>query len=305
MVDKPKACIFCGATPLSKEHIWSEWTYKILPRIKGASHTRGVIDTSRITTKEHRIVSQKTYQGSVNSIKLRAVCTSKPRSVNSLGNVGCNNGWMSDLETAVKPIVTPLILDQQTILGKERLQTLASWIATKVMVAEYSDPPRVVSTAEDRKFLMETGEPPATWKIWIGRQDGRSWYMKYRRHSATLVSSADDGSPVIPLTGTFAKNTQLATFGMGYLIIHVLSSSNPDVLAKIDYPSNVALFRIHPSGAVSFGLRASFSEARRSTFSWSGLRGFLTAFLGRPAEIFDLRAMTHPAPGGGQYGRAA
>ena len=119
-------------------------------------------------------MSRKSYQGSVNTIKIKAVCTSKPRSTNSLGETGCNNGWMSELDTAVKPILTPLVLDQQTILGKDRQRVLATWIAMKVMVAEHSDPQRVVSTSEDRTFLMKNLSPPTSGKFGLPARPARA-----------------------------------------------------------------------------------------------------------------------------------
>jgi hypothetical protein len=218
----------------------------MLPRIKDLSHVRGVVDTERVPTKRQRLVSRKSYQGSVNTIKIKAVCTSKPKSTNSLGKTGCNNGWMSDLETAVKPILTPLVLDQQTILGKDRQRVLATWIAMKAMVAEHSDPQRIVSTSEERAFLMKNRSPPDTWKIWIARQTGKSWYMRYMRNSVTVASFGDDGKPVVPLTGPLAKNTQLVTIGMGYVVFHIFSSTHADMLARVDYRNKVLLFRIHP-----------------------------------------------------------
>jgi hypothetical protein len=153
---------------------------------------------------------------------------------------------MSTLETNVKPILTPLVLDQHAILSADRQRVLAAWIATKVMVAEHDDPLRVVSTQSDRTFLMDHLAPPPTWKIWMGRQSGRGWYMRYWRNSVTIASADDDGKPIMPLSGPVAKNTQLVTIGMGYVFFHVFSSSNPDMLARVNYPNKVALFRIHP-----------------------------------------------------------
>src|SRR5262245_43404006 len=114
---RAQVCVFCGAKPLSKEHIWSEWTYRILPKRKGGSHVRGVIQTSKATPKIKGLKKSKAYQGDISGIRIRAVCRSRTGGTNSLGKTGCNNGWMNHQETAVRPILTPLILDQPAVLA--------------------------------------------------------------------------------------------------------------------------------------------------------------------------------------------
>jgi hypothetical protein len=237
-MSKTKVCIFCGATPLSKEHLWSEWTYRILPKIKGGSHARGVIQTANSSPKIKGIRQIKTYQGQVNTIQVRAVCASKKGSTNSLGKVGCNNGWMNEQEQAVKPILSPLILDQSIIMDQHKQAILANWVATKLMVAEFENSADLVSTQEERDIVFKNRCPPPGWKIWIGCQTGKQWRTGYGRHAST-VDLLEDGVPPPPI-----KNTQLVTMGIGHLLIHAFYN-RPDLL-KIDYPNKVALFRIHP-----------------------------------------------------------
>jgi hypothetical protein len=242
MGKKPKVCIFCGATPLSKEHVWSEWTYQILPKVKGGTHVRGVIQTGKASPKIKGIRTLKTYQGQVNVIQIRAVCRSKTKGTNSLGKTGCNNGWMNHQDDGIKPILTPLILGQPAVLGPEQQRALASWIAMKVMVTEYSEPEDVVSTQEERSAMFNQRTVPAHWKIWIARQTGQLWRTGYLRQSATLGTPDETGTP-IPPGGSRAKNTQLISIGFGYLVVHVFSTRVPEM--RWDYPQGT-LFRIHP-----------------------------------------------------------
>jgi hypothetical protein len=74
----------------------------------------------------------------------------------------------------VKPILSPLILDQAITLDEDRQLTLARWIATKAMVAEHSRLSDVVSLQEDRTQLMLNAIVPIHWKMWIGRSRDRS-----------------------------------------------------------------------------------------------------------------------------------
>jgi hypothetical protein len=38
----------------------------------------------------------------------------------------------------------------------------------------------------------------------------------------------------------------MVVLGMGYLLIHVFTSRVPEFFTKVNYPSKVILFRIHP-----------------------------------------------------------
>jgi hypothetical protein len=251
MGNKPKVCIFCGATPLSREHIWSEWTYKILPKLKGGAHERGLVVTAKHNPKIKEPRYLKNYQGQVNTIQIRAVCASKRGSTNSLGKIGCNDGWMSSLDAAAKPVLTKLILGEPVVLGREQLGTLAAWITLKVMVCEHEanrkegDPDTVVTTQDERSAFMRDPSPPNGWKIWIANQDAGQWRTGFARHSAFLTTLDEGGVPVVPV-GPLAHNSQTVTFGFGRLLFHVFSSRHPGALAEFDFPNKVSLFRIHP-----------------------------------------------------------
>jgi hypothetical protein len=95
-------CIFCGFVgKLSKEHIWPQWSFKYVPKGSNTVHTRGVFVSSKSTPKIKGAKSVKQHNGTVSTIRLQVVC---PRN--------CNGGWMSVLETRVKPVLVPLMLGQ-------------------------------------------------------------------------------------------------------------------------------------------------------------------------------------------------
>jgi len=242
-MSKTKVCVFCGATPLSKEHIYSDWTYQILPKTKGAAHVRGAAQTAKGNPRIKGLRYSKSNQGEVNTIKVRAVCRSRKSGTNSLGKTGCNNGWMNHQEEAVKSIISPLILGERCVLSREDQLTLASWAATKFMVAEQDDPECVVSIQEERTFVMEHRRPPTNWRIWVAHQTGREWRTGYAAHSATLGPLDRNGIPVPP-DGSLRKNTQLATLGLGFLVLHAFITRVPE--AQIDYPSSEVSFSHSP-----------------------------------------------------------
>jgi hypothetical protein len=123
----PRRCIFCGGTGLSKEHIWSDWLGKIIPRSDDHSQSiiRDVPGPDRIRIVEPFLYS---HQGSMNSRKLRNVCKK------------CNNGWMSAIVNRAKP-------------SAEMIRDLAAWISLSSVMAEFTDLRTAVIPATDRKHL--------------------------------------------------------------------------------------------------------------------------------------------------------
>lgn len=214
MTRKPKNCIFCGHPDISKEHIWSKWTYKYVPTVPGAYNVQTTILSARHDPKVTAVNTTKQRQGSVNTIKIKAVC-----------RIHCNNGWMSVLETSVKPILIPLLSGEPAVLGQQSQRTLATWAAMKAMICESNDLDDVATTQEERLRLMQSLTPPDTWKIWIGQVGGRQWRSAFTRHAVTL-GEVIDGKPQAP-NGNFAKNTQSMTLGIGGLLIHIVASTLP------------------------------------------------------------------------------
>lgn len=147
---------------MSREHIWSEWTYQFVPKTPNGTHVKFAADTFPHNPRLVESYNSKTYQGDVNTIKLNVVCETK-----------CNTGWMSKLEERAKPILIPLLLGEPTVLTKDRQTVLAAWSAMKLMVCEHHEVTNVTSTQEHRTYLMETQRAPDFWGIWIGHHGGK------------------------------------------------------------------------------------------------------------------------------------
>lgn len=213
----PGKCIFCGRGGLSKEHIWSEWTYKLVPTVPDGEHIRSVYQSSKHNPRIAGLESKRKRQGSTNTIKIYAVCKTH-----------CNNGWMSRLDETIKPILSPLILGQPSVLSEYNLKLISAWITMKMMVTEFSRPHEVCSTQGERTFLMEHLEPPPNWKIWIAHVQGERWQAAYHRNSSLIGYLDESGTPVTN-NGCLAKNTQSITLGIGELLFFAISSNVPDL----------------------------------------------------------------------------
>ncbi len=138
-----KKCLFCGVlTRCTKEHPFPKWLKTVIPRGPSRSHqilTFRIDDGRRSWIKPER----RSHGRNIGDTQLPIVCAA------------CNNGWMSRLQTAVKPIQIPLIKGETVTLSVEQQQVLAAWTMMTSMVAEFMDPSpqsRMVKPEERREL---------------------------------------------------------------------------------------------------------------------------------------------------------
>jgi len=205
-------CIFCGRSDLSREHVWSTWTHEYIRKPHNPKvHISRQFSISSVT-KIKKEVGFKQRQGDVTTIQLKVVCKNH-----------CNAGWMSRLETRVKPVLIPLFKGSPFLLNKYNQEILATWIAMKLMVAEFSVPEDTVTPQIERTLLMRRRRPPDVTGIWIGHYKGTGWGNVYLRNAATLGWAPFGTIPKAPAKGSFAKNTQLQTFFIGELFVQAVT----------------------------------------------------------------------------------
>jgi hypothetical protein len=187
-----RRCIFCDDPADSKEHLWPEWVLKLLPPKK----ISGFIGRY----KELKFNREFT---------VRCVCEKR-----------CNNGWMSDLETASIPILGSMIADKSMFLDSPQQSTIAAWAVKTAMVLD-----AVIRPISGKSFtfysetechnLRESLVIPARTMVWLGRFLGAglgAW-------SSVLLGTFPDDAGKYPMRAT--------TFVMGSLAIQVLSARAP------------------------------------------------------------------------------
>lgn len=275
MPNPQRFCIFCSRPGLSREHVWPLWAHQHVPHGRSRKHNRTVFKTSKSNPNIVGLHHRKVHSGDVLTIKLRVVCKTH-----------CNNGWMSALETRVKPILLPLIVGAPAVLDANDQRIIATWATMKFMVSEFSlDAEEVVSNADERSYLMGRQEPPANWKVWIAHHKG-NWHSTFFRQSS-IMGFGNDGGPTLPPGGLYVKNTQSMIIGIGQLVISALSTRVPEL--QMDVPPNEReiIRRIWPP---------------QGTFLWppgrflddDGARRLATAF-----QRFCSQLPWTPGPGGG------
>lgn len=162
-----KLCFFCGLPgQMSKEHAWPQWMGRGVE--VGSTQTTWSVGYGRTAENElteyPNVVSKK--QGSVLTTRIREVCQN------------CNNGWMSQLENSVKPLLErlwqPNYVFGRTAIGVDDAAVLAAWAAKTAWIRERASQGRVTPTAEMRRRLMDTQMPPGFTRVWIARHTGRA-----------------------------------------------------------------------------------------------------------------------------------
>lgn len=197
----PERCIFCRGEfgpdqRRSKEHIWPHWMHSMLPAkpgIRRRFHTGelvGVYPFGR-TLHEH--------------FKPGVVCTS------------CNNGWMSRIESDVKPILQPLMREEPRQLSTTDQETLATWVCLKNMVAEFSDPTTRATSAADLDRMFAEHRPPTGATVWIGEHVSTEWILRYRHQGMRISHGSVQPTDDPPMNG------QATSLGVGRVVFHLLT----------------------------------------------------------------------------------
>jgi hypothetical protein len=85
----------------------------------------------------------------------------------------CNNGWMSKLESAAKPVIAPLMNDTPSELTPEQQLVIARWLVKTCIMHEVlnNDNPRYFRAVERKALMKHLAVPPITW-VFLGRYIG-------------------------------------------------------------------------------------------------------------------------------------
>jgi hypothetical protein len=202
---------------MTREHIWGDWLKAFVRRDTNKHHFHaqrihrpGAAPTSTTTLKA----------GDPINSKVRVVCGT------------CNNTWLSQLQEKAKPLLIPLIRGDRAALGQNGQERLAAWCAMATMTAEYIDPdPHSIAVPQsERDWLMNHRTAPDGWPVWVGHYKRHKWVPRWAHFTFPMLDAEDmpkpgDTEPPLP-------NTQVTTFTVGQLYVHVVSSAYPGTFAK-------------------------------------------------------------------------
>lgn len=230
----PGKCIFCGdgakpGNPMSEEHLWSEWMAPLLPKDKGTSYVEYAESFSATQPTGPKLLRNR--QGGATDKRFKVVCKR------------CNETWMSAMEKAVQPRLTPLIKGEPTVLGECDRQMLADWIMLKAFVVEHTSyrgfPAAPISSQQDREYFMLLRQLPFGVRIWIAQHTSpKKWRSAVFGHS---FGAAPPYGPLPPPPRP--KNAQIITLGIGALLIHIFWTTSEPLYSWIKVEGLVPPFR--------------------------------------------------------------
>jgi len=207
------------------------WMHGLLPEFPAQTYSGDYIDRHPKTGAILGQQGKRTKPGHLHTKKIKAVCT------------GCNNGWMSVIETKAKPSLERLIKGERIVLDQASLLDVARWATLKAIVSEHDKPETHVTPQADRTEFMQDGTIPSYFNLYIlsHKCSSRSGYVR----TTHTVSLAKDG-PVPPLDGR-TKNTQQISVILGSIMLHVNAArvDNFRIEDRLSMPAVEAL-RIWP-----------------------------------------------------------
>jgi hypothetical protein len=87
-----RSCVFCGGTPLTREHVFPRWLARVLPaQDRWRGQDLAVVGGESITSSDLPVTTRRMGEPFPDSTVAR-VCAR------------CNNGWMNDLEEASRSL---------------------------------------------------------------------------------------------------------------------------------------------------------------------------------------------------------
>jgi hypothetical protein len=175
-----RTCIFCGSGSLTKEHVWSSWSE---PLIRNAANVGRNEDGYTVSPGEVRpkLVSRREIPEAAIDKQMKVVCGA------------CNNGWMNDIESAARPIMTLMISGSSCDLDVFAQRQVANWVTLKMMIAEQNESGNVVTSLQQRDHFKGRRAIPGQTNIYIAKCGEGGWESAYWRITETVSDSLENG----------------------------------------------------------------------------------------------------------------
>jgi hypothetical protein len=205
---------------MSKEHVWPQWITRLLP----GDTAREMVTLHFSTHERHvRSVPQRLFQ-----LTVKDVC--KP----------CNEGWMSRLEAAVKPIISGMLLGRGRVLHARGQTTLATWALLKMLVVQRTSASKDLMPPDHYRelyMLRDEQHPPPLARVYTARagwSQDRADFAFYRLNAVQLRTTPPPQPDQI--------DGYLATFSVLDLVVQIFRpfAEEGEWLHRPDLASSVA-----------------------------------------------------------------
>lgn len=167
-----RRCVFCGERRLSVEDALPLWISRLLL----APSDRVAVRVFERVGNE--LPAPRFFRDSKQAdVRVKQVCSP------------CNNGWMSRLEDAVQPWLTPMLLGEPVELSAEVQRLVARWAVKTATMFHYNYPSRAAIPAARLKHLRTDDNPPVDAHVWLAASDGKIQPAEYMIGSMDLKTS--------------------------------------------------------------------------------------------------------------------
>jgi hypothetical protein len=188
---------------MSNEDVIPKWALPLLGS-NGATYLR----------LRGREVEKRWVQGKL-ELRQRCVC------------VPCNNGWMSRLEYAAKPLLEPMILGRSQELQPDECGVVAAWAVKTALLLQAADKASVIP-AEHYREVRDSGDrrlPPPDVQVWLGHVESKGAQITHL-HVPIWLGDVAVGLP--------APNAYGATFSYVHLAFQVLWAHDCERVLGVD-----------------------------------------------------------------------
>jgi hypothetical protein len=227
-----RVCIFCGGYPITREHIWPDWLKHHMPRASNvmSRHTVSYWDGTQYSIK--RIVRH----GTSSAGRLKVTCDRR------------NNGWISRIDNNVKELLLSLAAGKWGFFSRAHRVEMAAWATRFVMVYEYSFPPSVSTTTNERDYFKRTGLPPDGWRVFLGYYDGITWRDRWNQRALINLDAMGlkERAPGV----TYTPNAQSTVLVLGHMALNILSGPTGESIP--DYTRIFGLGVVWPDSYPTF-----------------------------------------------------
>jgi hypothetical protein len=209
------SCVFCGSTPITKEHVWPQWLQKVFP-----GHEKG---TSILAKDVGEMAAPKVWAGKMFDATVGVVCES------------CNNGWMNDTENDAKPYVSLMGPGKQEVkLDPEAQRKVATWCVLRTFMHQFTAEPYVPDAHLKEAFA--TKQAPHQTMVWLAAYVQPGELTTYRGKAAEVA------------TGPLPKGTKVyqALLSVGNMAFLVFGHQQPGTFVLQPGQFEGALIRIWP-----------------------------------------------------------
>lgn len=160
-------------------------------------------------------------------VKIKCVC-----------KVACNEGWMSNLETSVQSVLTPMIRDgAATALTVDDQQLLSTWACKTAMVFELTSTGQSFFTFADRDELRREQRPPSvSMNILLAHfSDGGPIMSTAHGRRVSLDAQIESEGQIHPDLVRIESNYLTVT--LGRLVFQVVAFRSPSAVDTIRVPT--------------------------------------------------------------------